>query len=175
MEQQRLHGFRLSKKEIEERNKIEQRRKWNEKLERVDVVKLRTELESLNRASFLTPQQNERKRLVSRMVSDLEQRARVASDMQKESQLDPQCRNLSISTSSSEDYDDLFGRARVDSTVRDSFPTKAFQLLPRSLRKRNNEGALIAGGDKKRAKMAEDALLSSSTVGDNIEEFFDSL
>ncbi|RNE97812.1 uncharacterized protein Tco025E_09447 [Trypanosoma conorhini] len=175
MEERRRHGFRVSKREIEERRRVEKRRKWDERLDRADLVRLQTELGSLNRAVFLTPQQGARKRLLGRMVRDLEQRTRAASGGGREPQLGPRCREPSASSSSADDGDGLFDRTRVEAAVRDNPPTKAIQLLPSSLRRRCNNGEVVGGGARKRARMAEEALLSSDTVGDNVEEFLDSL
>ncbi|ESL05964.1 hypothetical protein TRSC58_06369 [Trypanosoma rangeli SC58] len=175
MEERRLHGFRVSKRGAVEGRRAERRRVWEEKLDRADFVKLQTELGSLSRAVFLTPQQNERKRLVGRMVRDLEERTRAALGGEGESQLDPRCRESSVSGSCSDDHDDLFDRTRAEAAVRDNPPTKATQLLPSSVRKRCNGGDVGGGGARKRARIAEEALLASNTLGDSVEEFLDSL
>ncbi|ORC84142.1 uncharacterized protein TM35_000481030 [Trypanosoma theileri] len=170
----RRHGFRLTKKELEDRRKSEKIRKWNERLDREDIVKLRAELDSLNRATFLAPHQCERKRLVERLIRDLERRNcndSVSASKPQEESLD---REQSVCSSSSEDCDNLFVSTITESTVMDGFPTKADQILPRSLRKRQKED-VVDDRYRKRIRNAEDALLSSNTVGDNLEEFFDSL
>ncbi|KAH9597521.1 hypothetical protein LSM04_000953 [Trypanosoma melophagium] len=132
------------------------------------------ELESLGRAAFLAPHQCERKRLVERLVRDLERRNCSDSASASKLQDDPLDAERSVSSSSSQSSEDPYVSTLAESTAMDGFPTKADQILPRSLRKRQKED-VVDDRYRKRVKMAEDALLSSNTVGDDLEEFFDSL
>ncbi|KEG11971.1 hypothetical protein DQ04_02101050 [Trypanosoma grayi] len=178
VDERRLHGFRLTKKEVEERRRAEKLRKWNEKLEQSDLVKLKKELDSLHQARFLAPQQNERKRLVERMIRDLERRELKCCSEDggaDEKQVDFPKRERSVSSSSSDDCEGLLVSSHVVRSEANSFPANAHHFLPRALRKRRCEGAVEENNRKHDAKVAEATLLSNNTVGGELEEFFDSL
>lgn len=164
-DQTRRHGFKETKEQYELRRKQEKQLKWDEKLSRESLDKLNKELDSLERATFLAPQQNERKRLVVRMVRDLEARAKPVTEAEpvaaKESSPPPD---------SDSDDDFLFSSSAI---TRDEDKQL---FVPRKLRRK--EEPVVAEAPKTAQQTAEDAereLLEAGDAEENLDAFLDSL
>ncbi|EPY28092.1 hypothetical protein STCU_05305 [Strigomonas culicis] len=165
----RKHGFKETREEREEREKSEKAIKWNAKLDKEDVVKLEKELESLRRATFLTPQQKKRQRLVERLVTDLNRREGINKKNSTINDHDDVPDN-SVSVS---DYSD-------DET--DTIPLEVFTagqrsadvFVPRSVRIRK-EIHLRKPVSVSTAELEEQKILQATRETSDMEDFLDSL
>ncbi|KAG5502536.1 hypothetical protein JIQ42_05417 [Leishmania sp. Namibia] len=164
VDQSRKFGFKETREQYQQRKKQERHLKWMEKLSKEDLGKLHTELESLNRARFLAPQQNERKRLVHRMIRDLE-----ATNNKKPEKEAP----LTVSTPSTTDSDsddDLFlakGAVTSDEHRR--------LFVPRSILRKQEEKKPVEKTAQQLADEAEENLLAALHEDDDLDSFLDSL
>jgi phage-related minor tail protein len=168
VDQSRRFGFKESREQYEHRKKQEKQTKWIHKLSKENVCKLREELDSLERARFLTPQQNERKRLVTRMLRDLEAKNKPVEDMKpplKKEHSPPK-----DSDSDDDDGDFLFSRSASTSDEDKRL------FVPRKLRKR--EEVKTVGAVKTAQQIAEEAekeLLAAQDKDDDLDAFLDAL
>ncbi|KAG5505836.1 hypothetical protein JKF63_05172 [Porcisia hertigi] len=163
-DQSRKFGLKESREQYQQRRKEEKHLKWTNKLSKEDLGKLQTELDSLNRARFLAPQQNERKRLVQRMIRDLE-----ATENEK-SEVMPTVAPTQSTVDSDSDDDLLFSK----DTVTNDEHKRLF--VPRSVRRKPE----IKPSEEKKssqrlAENAEKELLAAVHDDDNTESFLDSL
>lgn len=77
----RKFGFKETTEDRKKRAEDEKKEKWRKRLQKENVEKLQMEHKSLCVASFLSPPQKERKRLVERMIRDLSTKADRADDV----------------------------------------------------------------------------------------------
>ncbi|KAK7196756.1 hypothetical protein NESM_000615400 [Novymonas esmeraldas] len=164
-DQSRKFGFKESREQYEQRKKQEKQVKWNEKLAKEDLGKLQAELESLDRARFLAPQQNERKRLVLRMIRDMQ----PAEDREPEVAAPVAARAPSPAESDSDD-DVLFAKG----TTTNDEHRRLF--VPRSIRKKPEETK--PPEEKTAEQMAHEAekeLLAAVGGDEDVDAFLDSL
>lgn len=165
VDQNRRFGFKETKEQYELRRKQEKQSKWEEKLNRESLDKLRKELDSLERATFLAPQQNERKRLVVRMVRDLEAREKPVTEEKPAA-----AKEKSPPPDSDSDDDFLFSSSAI---TRDEDKQL---FIPRKLRKK--EEPVVAETAKSAQQVAEEAereLLVAREDDDEIDAFLDTL
>ncbi|GET88451.1 hypothetical protein, conserved [Leishmania tarentolae] len=162
-DQSRKFGFKETREQYRERKKQEKQLKWTERLSKEDLGKLQIELESLKRARFLAPQQNERKRLVLRMIRELE------AAESKEAEKEEPAVVTTPSVVESDSDDDIFladGRMTHDEDKR--------LFIPRSIR-RKPEDKKIEKTPHQLAEEAERELLADVQGDEDIDSFLDSL
>lgn len=164
-EQSRRFGFKETREQYEHRKKQEKQTKWNEKLSKESLGKLREELDSLERARFLAPQQNERKRLVLRMVKDLEAKDKPVKEeepvVKKEAPPPPD---------SDSDDDLIFSRS---ATTHDEDKQL---FVPRALRKKEEVTAVeVTKTEQQVAEEAEKELLAAREGDNDLDAFLDAL
>ncbi|KPA78401.1 hypothetical protein ABB37_06510 [Leptomonas pyrrhocoris] len=165
VDQSRKFGFKESREQYEHRRKQEKQAKWDEKLSKENLNKLREELESLERARFLAPQQNERKRLVSRMIKDLEARYKPTKEVVPTLQKEP-----SPPQDSDSEDDILFSR---NTTIHDE-DKRLF--IPRTLRKKEEAKRVdVADNAQQTAEEAEKELLAAREDDSDLDAFLDTL
>ncbi|CAJ1012128.1 hypothetical protein Q4I28_007441 [Leishmania naiffi] len=157
----RKFGFKETREQYQQRKKQEKHLKWTEKLSKENIGKLHTELESLKRARFLAPQQNERKRLVHRMIQDLE-----ATENKEPEEAPAVAPTPSIVDSDSDD--DLFFSKRT--TTNDE---NKRLFVPRSIR-RKVEKKKTERTTQQLADEAERELLTAQHDNDDIDSFLNS-
>ncbi|KAG5479522.1 hypothetical protein LSCM1_04788 [Leishmania martiniquensis] len=163
-DQSRKFGFKETREQFQQRKRQERDLKWKEKLSREDLSKLRLELESLSRARFLAPQQNERKRLVHRMIQDLE--AISNKEPEKEAPLTAS----TLSPVDSDSDDDLF-LARGTATSDEHRGL----FVPRSIRRKQVEKKPEKKTPQEIAEEAEKKLLATLQDDHDLDSFLDSL
>lgn len=165
-DQARRFGFKETREQYESRKKQEKQLKWDEKLSKENLSKLREELDSLERARFLAPQQNERKRLVSRMIRDLEAKNKPTAVEERVEKTEPQ----PAPDSDSDDDDFLFSR-------KSGAPDENKRLfVPRNLRKKEEVNpAETTTTVQQTAEEAEKELLASRQDDDDLDAFLDAL
>lgn len=166
LDQSRKFGFKETREQYEQRKKQEKQSKWAERLGKENLDKLQAELASLERARFLAPQQNERKRLVQRMIKDLE-----VGDENVATSETPVAEQAAPPADSDSDDELLFARgtATNDENIR--------LFVPRSIRRKAEEKA--PEEEKKTveqlAEEAEKELLAAAGSGDDLDAYLDSL
>lgn len=170
--ERRRYGFQRTSKEIRNERKLNKMQKWSEKLDSCDVVKLRTELRSMEKADFLLPRQKERKTLIERMIRDAELRKCVEGTAPISCEQRPN-EDTQDNSSCSSRCDDIILSPRLG--VGDGvLVTTPDHFIPRSLRKRCG-GNNSQEGLKKRVKRAEEHLIANNSLEEDIDDFFDSL
>lgn len=164
-DQSRRFGFKETREQYEHRKKQEKQTKWDEKLSKENLSKLREELDSLERARFLAPQQNERKRLVSRMIKDLEAKNKPTAEVEPAGQKEP------LPSQNSDSDDDFLFAGGVSAHDEDK---RLF--IPRTLRKKEEpKKTEPVETTKQTAEEAEKALLEALKGNENFDTFLDTL
>lgn len=162
-DQSRKFGFKETREQYQQRKRQEKQLKWTEKLSKEDLGKLQMELESLKRARFLAPQQNERKRLVHRMIRDLE-----AAENKEPEEETPVVATTPSAVDSDSDEDIFFTKG----TLTNDEHKRLF--IPRSIRKKPEEKKC----EKTAQQLAEEAereLLAAVHNDDDLDSFLNSL
>lgn len=164
-DQSRRFGFKETREQYEHRKKQEKQTKWDEKLSKENLSKLREELDSLERARFLAPQQNERKRLVSRMIKDLEAKNKPTAEVEPAVQKEP------LPSQNSDSDDDFLFAGGVSAHDEDK---RLF--IPRTLRKKEEPKKIEpVETTKQTAEEAEKALLEALKGNEDFDTFLDTL
>ncbi|KAH8616559.1 hypothetical protein ERJ75_000457700 [Trypanosoma vivax] len=172
--EQKRFGFKRTRKEVLQLRKIEKQHKWDIALDRCDISRLRNEFEELRRASFRAPRQNERKRLIERMIHDIEKRKTCADNEDKRREPLVSAATEKSSGLPCGDSDDTLLPSCIDISLPVAFAAKPDHFVPRTVR----ISCCISDSideRRKRAKVEEETLLSIDTVGNALDDFFDSL
>ncbi|KAG8346941.1 hypothetical protein TRVL_02245 [Trypanosoma vivax] len=172
--EQRRFGFKSTRKEVLQLRKIEKQHRWDTTLDRCDISRLRGELEELSRASFRAPHQNERKRMIERMLHDIEKRK---TSMDNENGSNKPSVDAVADKSSGlpcGDSDDILLPSRIGISLPVAFAAKSDHFVPRTVQKSCCVSDSV-DERRKRAKVEEETLLSIDTVGNTLDDFFDSL
>eukprot|EP00796_Vickermania_ingenoplastis_P010124 gene10124-7088_t len=160
-EQKRKFGFKETREERNEREDQEKKDRWKRRLEKENQKKLLLELDSLNRAAFLSPHQRERKCLVERMIRDLaaENKSTVKSGNQQGN--NPVLESGNQAEDEEESIFEKFSEARTDI------------FRPRILRRKET----FSRSPENVAKDAEKKLLdlAKSIREEDLDDFFDTL
>ncbi|AYU78675.1 hypothetical protein conserved [Leishmania donovani] len=162
-DQSRKFGFKETREQYQQRKRQEKQLKWTVRLSREDLGKLKIELESLKRARFLAPQQNERKRLVQRMIRDLE-----AAENKEPEEETPVVATTPPAVDSDSDDDIFFAKGTL---VNDEHKRL---FIPRSIRRKPEEKNCEKTAQQL-AGEAEKELLAAVHDDDDIDSFLDSL
>ncbi|CAG9573645.1 conserved hypothetical protein [Leishmania major strain Friedlin] len=162
-DQSRKFGFKESREQYQQRKRQEKQLKWTERLSKEDLGKLRIELDSLKRARFLAPQQNERKCLVHRMIRDLE-----AAENKEPKEETPVVATMPSALDSDSDDDIFSGKG----TLTNDEHKRLF--IPRSVRKKPEEKKCEKTAQQL-AGEAERELLAAVHDDDDLDSFLDSL
>lgn len=177
VELKRKFGFKESREDREKRLRDEKQQKWQTKLDRESLEKLQTELYSLERSTFLAPQQKERKRLVERMVSGLLKQKEIAD------------RHDALLAAEAEDTNDGTAQAPLSETdsdddiygvnVADAFTgtTDVEAFVPRTVKSRRIEERQECAKDDTddRLKAEQDLLTAMGNDDDDLDGFLDAL
>ncbi|CAD2221073.1 hypothetical protein ADEAN_000860400 [Angomonas deanei] len=156
----RRHGVKKTRADRDAEEKERKKNIWEAKLNKENLEKLLLELVSLEKAKFLSPAQKERKRLVEKMVADLEKREKAAKggDDEKEER---------ESTASEEEPVSFFSDGFTDKA---SLDTRTF--VPRAIKRKKTEAVsaadLIAIEERK-------LLAASNSAEQDDNDFLDSL
>lgn len=159
-EQKRKFGFKESRDDLKKRLQSEKKEKWRKKISQEDHGKLNSELKCLCKAAFLSPPQKERKRLVEKMLREMnsEKQTPIVSENEKE---------LNILEPEDEKKEDDF------SVVYDNFREGRNDIfVPRSLRKEETKKKSL----KEVAEVAERQILETCDhESGDLDDFFRNL
>lgn len=159
-QQKRKFGFKESREDIKKRLQNEKKEKWKKKISKEDPAKLTIELESFLRASYLSPPQKERKRLVEKMLQEMNS-TKERSDTEEN--------KISFITAPPKEEEKENDLALVYANFSEG---RNDLFIPRSIRK--DEKKQVSGDDL--AKIAEKDILKTYDNDDGeLDDFLNSL
>lgn len=159
-QQKRKFGFKESREDLKKRLQSEKKEKWRKKLSQEDHGKLSSELKCLCKAVFLSPPQKERKRLVEKMLREMNSEKQTSIENENE-------KKMSIHEPEDEEKEDDF------SVVYENFRERRNDFfVPRSLRKEETKNKSL----KEVAEVAEKEILETcDQESGDLDDFLNNL